>query len=360
MTLAEIASSKEICEELFNNGTLIDNLKNGIKNITPENEKAEIFNIVKIANRIVKFGEGYNEPDFDRGGAAADALELTFGLRDVDQVPFMNAAAYLLNAGEDERALKVCMTGNERFPKNLEILNKAKFAAELIEDTGSLEKIDRKKEELFNKNPALIADEMAILVNNWRIDEAKALLERYHSKDELPPPAALGKLFWIYNLSYKDEKTPVIAERYLEIIKAGNEEYIKNADLAYQSSLYFLNNTGWRDSDVVISAFEASGADLTALIINQILSIAIISKDKTKVEVSLNDFLPVYDKDKNFFDTVTYAFANVSNCYAMLGDKNKTLEYLNIAKSKQWDISYVKTMDDFKFIAADAGFLSLF
>ncbi len=103
-----------------------------------------------------------------------------------------------------------------------------------------------------------------------------------------------------------------------------------------------------------------SGAKFTPVVLNQLLSYSIISKDKARVESALMDFYGVYNNDKNFFTDIPYTFANVSNCYALLQDKDKTLEYLNLAKSKQWDISYVKNMEDYKFIAGDKEFLSLF
>lgn len=360
MKLAEIASSKDLCERLFKEGVLLENIQEEIKNIAPENEKDEIFNIVKIANRVVRFGSDYDEPDFERGELAASVLELTFNLKEVNDVPFMNAAAYLINAGEDEKALKACLKGNERFPDNLEILNKAKFAAELIDDGATLEIIEKKKESLFEKNPDAVGEEMKILVTNWRIDEAKAIFEAYSGTDEMPAPNALAKLFWIYNLSYKDEKTIPTVDKYLEFIKNGREEYVKHTDLAYQASLFFLNNSRWQDSDFVLNAYKSSGAELTPLILNQILSVSIISKDKSKIENAVKEFSAVYDKNQNFFNEVNYTFANVSNCYAVFGDKTKTIDYLKLAKSKLWDISYVKTMEDYKFISSDPEFLSLF
>jgi hypothetical protein len=113
-------------------------------------------------------------------------------------------------------------------------------------------------------------------------------------------------------------------------------------------------------AEIVINAFKTSGAKFTPLVLNQLLSYSIISKDKTKVENALKDFYQTYNNDKNFFADIPYAYANVSNCYALLQDKDKTLEYLNLAKSKQWDISYVKTMEDYKFLSNDKEFLSLF
>lgn len=360
MKISEIASSKEICEQLYRDGTILDKVKEDIKNITPGNEKEAIFNIVKIANRVVRFGPEYDEPDFERGNMAASILELTFGMESADDVPFMNAAAYLINAGEDVKALKVCLKGNERFPGNLEILNKAKFAAELIEDSETLEMIIKKKELLFEKNPDLVGDEMKILVTNWRIDEAKALFDKYEEANNMPSPNALAKLFWIYVLSYKDEKTEKISEKYLALIKAGKEEYIKHTDLAYQASLFFINNNRWHDSETVINSYKNSGAKYNPVVFNQLLSIVIFSKDKAKVENALKEFSEIYSSDVSFFNEIPYAFANVSNCYALLQDKSKTIDYLKLAKGKQWDISYVKTMEDYKFISSDPDFLSLF
>ena len=360
MTLSEIAGSKEKCEELFLNGSLLNTIKNCAANITPGSEADEILNIVKIANRVVRFGADYDDPAFDRGDTAASVLELTFDMKEADDVPFMNAAAYLLNCGSYERMFEVCMKGHKRFPDSIEILDKAKQAAEFMQNTELEETVEKIKKVIFERNPDAMADDMNILVNNWKVDEAKELVYKYTDKGEVPTPRMYAKLFSIYTLGFKDERTDWFKERYLALIKAGAENYIKHADLAYQASIFFINNSSWQDSETVIKAYIASGAEVTALILNQLLSAAIISKDKTRIENALKEFNKTYEKDKNFFNEVNYTFANVSNCYAVFQDKNKALDYLKLAKNKSWDISYVKTMEDYKFISSDPDFLSLF
>ena len=67
MTLKQIADSKEITEELQSKGTLLDTVKTEIQNVTLDKQEEEIFNILKIANRVVKFGEDYEVPDFEAG-----------------------------------------------------------------------------------------------------------------------------------------------------------------------------------------------------------------------------------------------------------------------------------------------------
>lgn len=360
MTLKQIADSKEITEELQSKGTLLDTVKTDIQNVPLDKQEEEIFNILKIANRVVKFGEDYETPDFEAGDLAASVLEFTFNLEKVSGVPFTNAAAYLLNIGNYKRMLDISLEGNKRFPEDVEILHKATVAAEGQGDTDTIEMIKQKKETLFDSNPDALFQETRILINNWKSDEAKELIYRYADSKKVLTPKIYSSLFFIYNQGFKDEKTESIAANVLELINTGNDGYQSDPELAYNASLYFILNNSWQNAEIVVNKYRASGSPMTQSIIYEGISAAIISKDIERVKKAIKEFDEYYNKDNTFFNGYSYVYANISNCYAMLRDKNKTLEYLNMAKTNGMDINYVKDMDDYKFLSEDQGFKNLF
>ena len=360
MTLKQIADSKEITEELQSKGTLLDIVKTEIRNVPLDKQEEEIFNVLKIVNRVVKFGADYEMPDFEQGDLAASVLEFTFNLEKVSGVPFTNAAAYLLNIGNYQRMLVISLKGNERFPNDIEILHKATVAAEGLGDTEALEMIKKKKQAIFDADPNALAQEAGILINNWKSEEAKELIYSYDQSKKVLSPKIYSNLFFIYNQGLKDEKTDSMSAKCFELITTGNDGYATDPELAYNSSLYFILNNSWQKAEVVVNKYRDSGMPMTQSIIYEGISAAIISKDIERVKKAIKEFEKYYNKDNTFFNGYAYVFANISNCYAMLGDKDKTIEYLKMAQANGMDINYVKDMEDYKFISGEQEFKDLF
>jgi tetratricopeptide (TPR) repeat protein len=360
MKLSEIAESREICDKLLENGNLMDEITAGLENITPENEKDEILNIVKIANRVVGFGSDYDMPRFEQGILAASILKLTFSMDSVSTVPFMNAAAYLTNMSEYSEVIKVCLSGLGRFPDSIELLNKALGAAEALGDRETLEKLNKRKSELVSSSPDAVADESSALMMNWKTEEAKELIYRSLDSGMKPVPKIYSNLFFIYNQGFKDERTESIAEEVFGLIKSDAKEFVSDAELVYYACIYFVTAGNWQDSEKILNKYTEGGYTLTPAIIYEMLSTAIISKDTAKMEAALEVFFEFYNKDNTYFDACNYAFANVSHCYALLKNADKSIEYLNTAVAKGWNISYVKDMEDYSFIAKDERFTRLF
>jgi len=87
---------------------------------------------------------------------------------------------------------------------------------------------------------------------------------------------------------------------------------------------------------------------------------AIMLKNNEAVNCTLNDFLKVYNNNRNYFDGHNYIFATASNCFALQKNAGMTIEFLKTAEEKGFDIAYIKGEADYKFLLSNDKFIKLF
>lgn len=330
----------------------------------PESRKNVLASmLIFMANNIVKVGPAYgNKYDLTYAAIAGQIMELCFAYPNVTEEAYINSAFFYDKLKDFEKMLDLSIKGAEKFPDSTTINANILYAAQKLGRMDIANEYAGKTEDLSMKDPALLLNQVYNLVQNGENEKAKNMVHTYISKGGKLTPELLGNMMYLYIVNSDDDcKRDTYLAALLNFVSVtGNKKFKTNPDLICNGTIVFNNLKRYEDSETLLSAFKENGGVMTAGLYNQAMFSSIAMKNKKKIESSLNDFLKVYEKHKNFFDNHAYNFATVSNCYALELNEKKTLEYLKLAKDKGFDISYVKEEKDYEFLAKNKKFQKLF
>ncbi|GEM_PF-4757157 len=363
--LAFYASNNRTAVMFANLPNAPDKLKSLLADLPEVRKPVAASLLVFLANNLVKIGPAYEKKyDFKETPLAAEIMELSFDYPEVTAEAFINAAAFCDHLKNYEKMLEVSLKGYEKFPENTSINANVLYSAQKLGRNDITQKYSKLSEELSFSDPMLLLNHIYELVTKGNIGKAREMVLGFMNKGGKLSPELLANMIYTYTLESEDNSDKEIyLEVLLNFVKGNGKNNIRfktNPDLICNGTIVFNNLKRYEDSEILLKAFKDNDGKMTAGLYNQAMFSPVALKDMKKIEETLTDFLETYGKTPNIFKEHSYIFATVSNCYALKGDANKTIEFLKLAKKNRFDIDYIKDEADYDFLKGNTEFTNLF